>query len=223
MMVPIVSIVGTSDSGKTTLIERLIPRLIRKGYRVATVKHDVHGFEIDHEGKDSWRHKRAGASTVVLSSPERVAVIKDVEREQTLEEIRSACVGDVDLIVTEGYKRSAFPKIEVSLSRESAELVCARDDNLLAVVSNRSPCLDVPFFRDDEIDRLADWLEDRFLKRKGGRTIEVRLSGRPFPFHPLLEDAMETMLRGFFSSLKGWDPDGTVEIRLCTRKSCMDP
>jgi len=87
-MVPIVSIVGKSDSGKTTLIEKLLPALTGRGYRVATVKHDVHGFEVDQEGKDSWRHKQAGAHTVVISSPNKVALIRDVERDLTLDEIR---------------------------------------------------------------------------------------------------------------------------------------
>ena len=83
-MIPIVSIVGKSDSGKTTLIEKLLPELGRRGYRVATVKHDVHGFEVDREGKDSWRHKKAGAHTVVISSPLKVAVIRDVDHDAEL-------------------------------------------------------------------------------------------------------------------------------------------
>jgi len=75
-----VSIVGKSGSGKTTLLEKVVAELTKRGYRVGTIKHDVHGFEIDHEGKDSWRHKMAGAKTVALSSPDRVAVIKDVTK-----------------------------------------------------------------------------------------------------------------------------------------------
>ena len=71
LMIPIISIVGKSDSGKTTLIEKLLPELVRRSYRIATVKHDVHGFEVDREGKDSWRHKKAGAHTVIISSPRR--------------------------------------------------------------------------------------------------------------------------------------------------------
>ena len=87
-MIPIISIVGKSDSGKTTLIEKLVPELTRRGYRVATVKHDIHGFEVDREGKDSWRHKQAGAHTVVISSPQKIALIRDVEKDLTLDEIR---------------------------------------------------------------------------------------------------------------------------------------
>ena len=70
-MGPIVSIVGKSGSGKTTLLEKVVAELTKRGYNVGTIKHDVHGFEIDYEGKDSWRHKKAGAKTVVLSSPDK--------------------------------------------------------------------------------------------------------------------------------------------------------
>ena len=112
-MIPIISIVGKSDSGKTTLLEKLVPELTRRGYRIATIKHDVHGFEVDQEGKDSWRHKQAGAHTVVISSPNKIALIRDVEKDLNLEEIRERLIQDVDLILSEGYKKDVQPKIEV--------------------------------------------------------------------------------------------------------------
>ena len=85
-MIPIISIVGKSDSGKTTLIEKIVPELVRRGYRICTVKHHLHDFEIDKEGKDSWRHKRAGAHSVIISSPRKVALTRDVKKEMSLEE-----------------------------------------------------------------------------------------------------------------------------------------
>ena len=88
MPTPIISIVGKSNSGKTTLIENLIPELTKRGYRVATIKHNVHGFDIDHEGKDSWRHKKAGAFATVIACPTRIALIEDIDHDQTLDEIR---------------------------------------------------------------------------------------------------------------------------------------
>jgi molybdopterin-guanine dinucleotide biosynthesis protein B len=84
--IPVISIVGESDTGKTTLIEKIIPELTRRGFRVATVKHHAHNFEIDHEGKDSWRHKQAGSCLTVLSSPRRVAVVEDVEKDHDIAE-----------------------------------------------------------------------------------------------------------------------------------------
>ncbi|MEK6682466.1 MAG: molybdopterin-guanine dinucleotide biosynthesis protein B, partial [Nitrospirota bacterium] len=83
-MIPIVSIVGRSNSGKTTLIEKIIPLLTKKGYRIATVKHCSHGFEMDKEGKDTWKHKKAGAKTIVAVSENRLALITDITPSRTL-------------------------------------------------------------------------------------------------------------------------------------------
>ena len=135
-MIPIISIVGKSDSGKTTLIEKLVPELTRRGYRVATVKHDVHGFEVDREGKDSWRHKQAGAHTVVISSPNKVALIRDVEKDFTLDEIREKLIQDVDLILSEGYKKDVQPKIEIFRKEKHKELLCTK--KIISLLSFRT-------------------------------------------------------------------------------------
>ncbi|PIP08805.1 MAG: molybdopterin-guanine dinucleotide biosynthesis protein B, partial [Syntrophobacteraceae bacterium CG23_combo_of_CG06-09_8_20_14_all_50_8] len=91
-VIPVVCIVGESDTGKTTLIEKIIPELKRRDYRVATIKHHGHGFDIDHEGKDSWRHKKAGARITVLASPRQVAVVEDVEKDRDIAELRDAYI-----------------------------------------------------------------------------------------------------------------------------------
>ncbi len=101
------AVVGKSDSGKTTLIERLLPELLRLGLRVATVKHDAHSFDIDHPGKDSYRHGAAGAEAYVVSSPTRVAYVGALDQELSLPDIVDASSADMDLVVAEGYKRSA--------------------------------------------------------------------------------------------------------------------
>ncbi len=214
-MLPIVSIVGNSNSGKTCLLERLLPALTSRGYRVATVKHDVHGFEMDREGKDSWRHKQAGASTVVLASREKIAVIKDLREEQSLDEIRMRWISDVDLILTEGFKRSRYPKVEVSLFNPEEELLCTKEeDRLVAVVSNKPFSVDVPLFREEEVDRLADLLEERFLRKKKTAVTEVFIQGKPLPLNSFVQEVVWKMVRAVLSSLKGWDPAANVEIRL---------
>jgi len=166
-MIPIVSIVGKSDSGKTFVIERLVSGLAARGYRIATIKHDVHGFEMDREGKDSWRHKQAGASTVVISSPKKIAMIQDVEEEESLETIRDAWIRDVDLILTEGYKGADAPKIEVSLFGGSNQLLCTEAQRLVAVVADHEVSLEVPVFCEAEIPRLVDWVEERYIRGQG--------------------------------------------------------
>ena len=91
-MIPIVSIVGKSDAGKTTLLEKVVRELRSRGWRIATVKHDAHSFEIDHEGKDSWRHRKAGACMTIISSPSKIAVVADTDHDYSLNEIRDRFV-----------------------------------------------------------------------------------------------------------------------------------
>src|SRR5689334_20561515 len=98
-MLPIVCFVGASNSGKTTFLEKLIAELTRRGYRVGTVKHDAHGFEMDREGKDTWRHRQAGAATIAISSPAQVATIRRVESEMGLEEIAGRYFWDEDILI----------------------------------------------------------------------------------------------------------------------------
>jgi len=148
------------------LTEKLIPELRRRGYRVATIKHNVHGFDIDHEGKDSWRHKKAGARLTVIASPHRIAVIEDVSKDYELSELRDGYIRDVDVILSEGFKVNPHPKIEVVRAEMKHSPLCSREDNLLAIVSDEPvdrgvPCLDI-----DDIRGIADLIEDKFLKGK---------------------------------------------------------
>jgi len=165
-MIPIVSIVGKSNSGKTTLIEKLIAELVRRGYKVATIKHDVHGFEIDKEGKDSWRHKKAGAHTVIISSPQKLALIRDVDHDAELTELREKYVRDVDIILSEGFKRNSQPKIEVFRHELNQELLCQKEDNLIAIASNKPFQIGVPCFDINDACGLVNLIEEKFLKRK---------------------------------------------------------
>lgn len=162
-MTHILSIVGKSNSGKTTLIEKLIPLLSGRGYRVATIKHNRHGFEIDHEGKDSWRHKRAGAVATVIASPRRVAVIEDSDRDYDIQELADRFIHDVDIILVEGFKENPFPKIEVSLAAANHSLMCAKDGTLLAVASDRPlDDMNVPCYDINDVTSMADLIERRF-------------------------------------------------------------
>ncbi len=160
-MIPIISIVGKSGSGKTTLLEKLIGELKLRGYRVATVKHNMHDFEIDIPGKDSWRHAQAGSDQVVISSPHKLALIKRLGEEMALDEI-AELLRDIDIILTEGYKREDKPKIEVSRQREGGELVSSENE-LIAIVSDQTFPLRVPQFDLDDAAGVADLLEKEFL------------------------------------------------------------
>jgi molybdopterin-guanine dinucleotide biosynthesis protein B len=110
-MIPIIAIVGRTNSGKTTLIEQLIPALARRGCRVATIKHHHHGdFEADHPGKDSWRHAQAGAVATALAGTHRLAVFQRVETDLTPDQIARLFVVAPDLVLTEGYRIRCSPR-----------------------------------------------------------------------------------------------------------------
>jgi molybdopterin-guanine dinucleotide biosynthesis adapter protein len=165
-VIPIVSIVGKSNTGKTTLIEKLVPELIRRGYRVATIKHDVHGFDVDREGKDSWRHKQAGAHTVVISSPTKLALIRDVNHDADLPELRDQYIRDVDIILSEGFKKNSQPKIEVHRQELNRDILCTPEDHLIALATNQPMAIGVPCFDLNDARGLVDLIEGKFLKRK---------------------------------------------------------
>ncbi len=169
MKIPVVSIVAKSGTGKTTLLEKLIPVLKARGYRVGAIKHDAHGFSIDHEGKDSWRLTQAGADTMVITSPAKTALVRRNAdaREPTLAATLAAYFQDVDIVLTEGFKRSAMPKIEVHRRRRSQGLLCRGEENdpmLIAVASDEPLALDVPVYDINDAPGLCDLIEQRFLK-----------------------------------------------------------
>lgn len=163
MAVPIVSFVGRSNSGKTTLIERVIPELVRAGYKVATVKHAGHGFDLDTEGKDSWRHKRAGASSVMVLSKGSMAMFADVSDQMTVEEVRDRFLDRTyDLIIAEGWKHEGYPKIVIV--REQVGEIPVSTEGLLAVVSDRQIDLSVPLFGLDDVVGVAALIMKQFPK-----------------------------------------------------------
>jgi molybdopterin-guanine dinucleotide biosynthesis protein B len=164
MAIPILCFVGRSNSGKTTLIERLIPELVRAGYRVATIKHAGHGFELDTEGKDSWRHKRAGASSVVVLSRGSLAMFSDVPEEIKIEEVRDRFLdAEIDLIIAEGWKSEGYPKILIV--RDQVGEVAVSPEGLLAVVSNKPVNQSVPVFDPDDVEPIARLIIRHFPKR----------------------------------------------------------
>ncbi len=168
MKPPVVSIVSKKNSGKTTLLEKLIPELKKRGYRVGTVKHDTHGFDIDIPGKDTWRHKQAGAETVVISSPWKISVIQDVAEEIGLDEIVERYFGDMDIVLTEGYKRIGKPQIEIFRSTAHSTPLHAKEDprTLVAVVSDIEVDLGVPRIDINDVQGLAEFIEQRFLQKR---------------------------------------------------------
>jgi len=158
---PIVTVVGKSNSGKTTLIEKLLPELSNLGLAVGTIKHDVHGFEIDLPGKDTWRHRKAGAKRTVISSPGKMALIQDVDHDPGLDELIVYFRG-LDLVLAEGYLRESRPKVEVFREAVQREPLCRGDGNLIALVTEATLDLEVPRFLPEDGAGLASFLKRHF-------------------------------------------------------------
>lgn len=164
MPIPIVCFVGRSNSGKTTFIERVIPELVRAGYKVATVKHAGHGFDLDTEGKDSWRHKQAGASSVAILSKGSMALFADVSDQPTVEEVRDRFLDETyDLIIAEGWKHEGYPKIVIV--RDQLGEVPISTEGLLGVVSDKPVDLDIPVFGLDDVSAVASLIMKYFPRR----------------------------------------------------------
>lgn len=163
MPVPVVSVVGRSNVGKTTFLVKLVQELKRRGYRVGTIKHDRGGFEIDQPGKDTWRLAQAGSDVVVISSPEKMALIRQVATELSLDEI-VASLPSLDVVITEGFKAAKKPKIEVVRHAVAQELIFGSDE-LLAIVSDQSFDVGVPQFGLDDVSAVADLLERTYALR----------------------------------------------------------
>jgi molybdopterin-guanine dinucleotide biosynthesis protein B len=164
-MVPVISFVGNSGVGKTTFLERLIPELQRRGYRIASIKHDVHKFEIDYEGKDSWRLTQAGSDIVLLSSPDKLALIERPQHEYDLQNLVEMVSNRVDVVLTEGYRGAAAMKVEVSRAAHSHQIT-ARLDDLFAIVTDEPFDYPVPQFGLNDEAAIADLIESRFQLRR---------------------------------------------------------
>lgn len=214
MNVPVISIVGTSGSGKTTLVTKIIAELCRRGFSVAAIKHDAHEFSIDHKGKDSWRHKQAGASSVAISSPAKFAVIKDVKSEWPPERIIQTFLQDADIVITEGYKKGAFPKIEVVRAAHSEKSVCALDPLLLAYATNVKIKTDLPLFKLNDFKRLADFIEKKVIKTHPPQEVSLIVNGSVVTLKPFIANLLKDGISGMIKSLKGCSKADEIEVRI---------
>jgi molybdopterin-guanine dinucleotide biosynthesis protein B len=157
----VIGVAGFKNAGKTTLVEKLVAELTRRGHRISTVKHAHHSFDIDHEGRDSFRHRKAGASEVAVVSRHRWAIIHESrgDAEPGLDEIM-AKLGPCDLVIVEGYKRDSHDKIEVRNLELDHPPLAGDDPTIVAIAANgHVPAAPVPLFDRDDVSALASFIE----------------------------------------------------------------
>jgi len=164
-MPPVLAFIGKPNCGKTTLIEKLIPALADKGVRVGTIKHHHGEIQMDTPGKDTWRHKQAGAQVVLLSSPVGIGLIQDTAEDTPVEDLVSRHFQNVDLVVVEGYKWSTLPKIEVFRSAVYDEPMQEPGETLIAMVSDVETRQDLPWFKYDEIGSLVEFILEKIVNQ----------------------------------------------------------
>ncbi len=162
MKTQIISIAGKSNSGKTTLLERLIFELNSRGYKIGAVKHTHDGFDFDKPGKDSWRHKRAGARATLVVTDTKIALVKedsrsDIDKMQTF-------LGDMDLILAEGFKKQPLKKIEIfRTDSDHKDPLCLEDPHLIAFVTDSEYRPQVPVFGLNDVQEIASFIEKNYL------------------------------------------------------------
>ena len=163
--VPVVSIVGKSQSGKTVLMEQLVAEFKRRGYKVAALKHGRGGIEIDQPGKDSWRFAQAGSDAVLVSSPGKLAYIKNLDHELNIEEIMSIIDAEFDIVLVEGFGKSKTPKIEVHRKALGDDLLFSPRE-LAAIVTDELLGTNITQLSWDDIVGVADFIEKNFVLKK---------------------------------------------------------
>jgi len=198
--IPIISIIGRSGSGKTTLMERLIAALKSRGIKVGAVKHAPHGFDLDIKGKDSWRFHRAGADGVLIVSDDRMAYYGRPFTDDIWDVI-CRFMGDLDLILAEGFTRGRFPKILVGEPEKEVreeEVMLKVDDALQADVEGIC----------DSIVRLIETEHDSDTK------VELTVDGRRVPLNRFTQRVMSNVIRGIVTALHGVERANEIEVKL---------
>jgi molybdopterin-guanine dinucleotide biosynthesis protein MobB len=209
-MIPIVSVVGFSNSGKTTLVEKLIAELTARGYKVATVKFTSHKFDPDTEGKDTWRHTQAGSITAALVTSEKTALF--VPGRPTLDELVYEHITLADIVIVEGGKEEKSQKIWV-LGSPDEKVGCAADE-LIAVAADHAVEPASPVFARNDAAGIADLIQKTFLKDVSRSEVRVWLDGKFLDLKPFVKAFIGQTIKGMLSSLKGGKKGEKIHVKI---------
>ena len=212
----IISIVGYSNSGKTRLLEKMIPILKDKGYTIGIIKHTGHDFSLDQAGKDTYKFKMAGADGVVLVGSGQIMYLGNIEEAEALNlnRIEQTFFSDRDIVLTEGFKKGDKPKIAVLTRGQEEQLLKEVEGSIIATVGEIPFQSDLPYFKADDPEGLVQMLEDRFLKKRNKPSIRVILDGKNIPLNHFVQDMTRSGIVGMLSPLKGFKESQNIEIKI---------
>jgi molybdopterin-guanine dinucleotide biosynthesis protein B len=197
----IISIVGKSSSGKTTLLEKLIAELKKRGYKVAIVKHSHHKDDLDTAAKDTWRFTKAGSELSVINSLDHLAIYRRMDNYFDPQDISNFVLWDFDILLTEGFKGSKYPKIEVHRNEQGQELL-TDPKLLLAVVTDKPLDVDVPQLSHDDVAGIADIIEKTIISQNNENDLELVINGTHTPISPSLKDLLTRTLAAMIPGLQ---------------------
>jgi molybdopterin-guanine dinucleotide biosynthesis protein B len=209
----IISIVGKSHAGKTTLLESLIGEMKRRGYKVAIVKHSHHADDLDKADKDTWRFTKAGSELSAINSLDHLAIYKHIDHYFDPQEISDFILWDYDLILTEGFKGSDYPKIEVHRAEQGKDLM-TDPAQLLAVVTDEPLDVKVPQYSRDDIHGIADLIEKEILNRRKESDIDLLVDGVSVPLSASQRDLLARTMSAMIPARSGNGQVKTVHLAL---------
>ncbi len=212
-MQPIISIVGKSESGKTTLLEGLIGGLKQRGYKVAVIKHSGEDFELDTANKDSWRFSQAGSEVSAISSAHQLAIMKKLERDLEPRELAQFIGADYDLMLTEGFKQSNHLKIEVHRKEQGKELL-SPPQQLLAVVTDEPLSVEVPQFSREEVTEIVDLIEKTVLTQRQEGDVDLFVDETCIPLNKSMQNLLFRTLLAIVSAVKKIEKVNNLRIYL---------
>ncbi|MFH0789250.1 MAG: molybdopterin-guanine dinucleotide biosynthesis protein B [Pseudomonadota bacterium] len=212
----IISMVGYSNSGKTTLLGKMIPLLKAEGYSVGIVKHTEHDFFLEQSGKDSHRFGQAGAEGVALVGCGQIGFWGKMDEPEPLilDRIEQSFFFNRDIILTEGFKKGGKPKIAVLTKGKEEELLKEIEGSIIATVGEDPVRADLPHFKPDDPEGLVKILVDRFLKDRNKPSIRIILDGKNIPLNHFVQEMVQGSIRGLLSPLKGFKESRNIEVKI---------
>lgn len=212
-MIPIVAFTGPSGSGKTTLIEKVIINLALRGIRVGTIKHHLKPLEVDKEGKDSWRHKAAGAFGVVISTPSGLAAIRSEEKDIGPREIAERFLFDADIVIVEGCKTADLPNIAVHRKANSEDFSIGESKKTIAVASDIDIDIpDIPRYSLDDSEGISELIVKKFIETKPARRVSLFVNDKTIPMKDFVRDLLEGTIRGLIGTFRGTEGAKKITI-----------